>query len=145
HDRLLLRLWLSMPNSRALPGDHEVLWRAVDAGVLRGGIGQSGFPLTFRPARPPAPPASAGSSWSKKPSEASARRSKKDRALSFFGFSGWAPSLCLPPPAEHEPRIDDKDVQRIDREGCNGRCQARDQDPPTARRWSEIRPCRLLR
>ena len=45
HDRLLLRLWLSMPNSRALPRNHEVLWRAVEAGVLRGGIGQSGVPV----------------------------------------------------------------------------------------------------
>ncbi len=39
-DRLLLRLWLSMPNSRALPADHAVLWRSVEAGALRGGIGQ---------------------------------------------------------------------------------------------------------
>ena len=45
HDRLLLRLWLSMPNSRALPAGHEVLWRAVEAGTLRGGIGQSGVPV----------------------------------------------------------------------------------------------------
>lgn len=36
--RLLHRLWLSMPNSRALPDDHAVLWRNVDAGALRGGI-----------------------------------------------------------------------------------------------------------
>jgi hypothetical protein len=39
-DRLLMRLWLSMPNSRALPHDHEVLWRNVDAGAVRGGIGR---------------------------------------------------------------------------------------------------------
>jgi len=45
HDRLLLRLWLSMPNSRALPAGHEVLWRATEAGALRGGIGQSGVPV----------------------------------------------------------------------------------------------------
>jgi Taurine catabolism dioxygenase TauD, TfdA family len=45
HDRLLLRLWLSMPNSRALPAGHEVLWRAVEAGALRGGIGQSAVPV----------------------------------------------------------------------------------------------------
>jgi hypothetical protein len=38
--RLLYRLWLSMPNSRALPLDHAVLWRHVEAGALRGGIGQ---------------------------------------------------------------------------------------------------------
>jgi hypothetical protein len=40
-DRLLLRLWLSMPNSRALPAGHEVLWGRIDAGALRGGIGQT--------------------------------------------------------------------------------------------------------
>jgi hypothetical protein len=39
--RLLMRLWLSMPNSRGLPDDHEVLWRNTEAGVVRGGIGQS--------------------------------------------------------------------------------------------------------
>jgi len=39
-DRLLLRLWLAMPNSRALPEGHEVLWRDIRAGALRGGIGQ---------------------------------------------------------------------------------------------------------
>jgi hypothetical protein len=36
--RLLHRLWLSMPNSRALPEDHTVLWRNVGAGEIRGGI-----------------------------------------------------------------------------------------------------------
>jgi hypothetical protein len=40
-DRLLLRLWLSMPNSRALPDDHAVLWRDIRAGALRGGITQT--------------------------------------------------------------------------------------------------------
>jgi hypothetical protein len=40
-DRLLLRLWLSMPNSRALPEGHEILWRNTDAGAPRGGIGQT--------------------------------------------------------------------------------------------------------
>ena len=39
-DRLLLRLWLAMPNSRALPEGHEVLWRSIEAGAVRGGIGQ---------------------------------------------------------------------------------------------------------
>lgn len=39
--RLLLRLWLAMPNSRALPEDHRVLWRDVAAGAPRGGIGQT--------------------------------------------------------------------------------------------------------
>ena len=41
-DRLLLRLWLSMPGSRALPEGHEVLWRSIEAGRPRGGIAQSG-------------------------------------------------------------------------------------------------------
>jgi hypothetical protein len=40
-DRLLLRVWLSMPNSRPLPVHHGVLWRSTDAGTLRGGIGQT--------------------------------------------------------------------------------------------------------
>jgi hypothetical protein len=40
HDRLLLRLWLSMPNNRPLPEGHEVLWRSIDAGKIRGGIAQ---------------------------------------------------------------------------------------------------------
>ena len=35
----LMRLWLAMPDSRALPDDHAVLWRDVSAGALRGGIG----------------------------------------------------------------------------------------------------------
>lgn len=37
-DRLLYRLWLSMPNSRPLPESHAVLWGNVDAGGLRGGV-----------------------------------------------------------------------------------------------------------
>jgi len=40
HVRLLYRLWLSMPNSRALPPGHEVLWGSIEPGALRGGIGQ---------------------------------------------------------------------------------------------------------
>ena len=36
------RLWLAVPNSRALPEDHEVLWRNIAAGAPRGGIGQTG-------------------------------------------------------------------------------------------------------
>ena len=40
HDRLLLRLWLSMPNARALPVGHEVLWGSTASGALRGGIAQ---------------------------------------------------------------------------------------------------------
>jgi Taurine catabolism dioxygenase TauD, TfdA family len=38
--RLLYRLWLSMPNSRSLPPGHEVLWGSIEAGAMRGGIGQ---------------------------------------------------------------------------------------------------------
>jgi hypothetical protein len=40
-DRLLYRLWLSMPNSRALPTGFEVLWGSIEPGALRGGIAQS--------------------------------------------------------------------------------------------------------
>ena len=39
-DRLLLRLWLAMPNCRALPVGQEVLWGNIEAGQRRGGIGQ---------------------------------------------------------------------------------------------------------
>jgi hypothetical protein len=39
-DRLLYRLWLTMPNSRPLPAGHEVLWGTRAAGARRGGIGQ---------------------------------------------------------------------------------------------------------
>jgi hypothetical protein len=39
-DRNLMRLWLSMPNSRALPDDHAVLWGDVSAGKPHGGIAQ---------------------------------------------------------------------------------------------------------
>ena len=40
HDRLLFRLWLTMPNNRPLPSGHEVLWRNIEAGQPRGGIQQ---------------------------------------------------------------------------------------------------------
>ena len=40
--RLLLRLWLSMPNSRPLPESYEVLFGPTDPGVLRGGIWPDG-------------------------------------------------------------------------------------------------------
>jgi hypothetical protein len=40
-DRLLYRLWLSMPNSRALPPGFDVLWGSLEPGALRGGIAQS--------------------------------------------------------------------------------------------------------
>jgi Taurine catabolism dioxygenase TauD, TfdA family len=36
--RRMFRLWLAVPNSRALPEDHAVLWGDVRAGALRGGI-----------------------------------------------------------------------------------------------------------
>ena len=39
-DRFLMRLWLSMPNSRALPEGYETLWGSTEAGALRGGIAQ---------------------------------------------------------------------------------------------------------
>lgn len=39
-DRLLMRLWLSVPNSRALPPDHAVLWGDVSGGRPHGGIAQ---------------------------------------------------------------------------------------------------------
>jgi hypothetical protein len=40
HDRLLLRLWLTMRNNRALPEGHEILWQEIEAGRPRGGIRQ---------------------------------------------------------------------------------------------------------
>lgn len=40
HDRLLFRLWLTMPNNRPLPAGHEVLWQNIEAGQPRGGIRQ---------------------------------------------------------------------------------------------------------
>ena len=39
-NRSLMRLWLSVPNSRALPDDHAVLWGDVAAGKPHGGIAQ---------------------------------------------------------------------------------------------------------
>ena len=39
-DRFMMRLWLSMPNSRALPEGFEVLWGSIEPGALRGGIAQ---------------------------------------------------------------------------------------------------------
>ena len=36
--RLLYRLWLTTPGSRALPEGHQVLWRSIGAGAPRGGI-----------------------------------------------------------------------------------------------------------
>ncbi len=43
-DRFLMRLWLSMPNSRALPDGFETLWGSIAAGALRGGIAQAAAP-----------------------------------------------------------------------------------------------------
>ena len=40
NDRLLLRLWLCMPNNRPLPAGHEILWQDIEAGHIRGGIRQ---------------------------------------------------------------------------------------------------------
>jgi hypothetical protein len=39
-DRLLFRLWLSVPNSRPLPEGFEALWGTIAAGARRGGIEQ---------------------------------------------------------------------------------------------------------
>jgi Taurine catabolism dioxygenase TauD, TfdA family len=39
-ERLLLRLWLSMPNSRRLPEGFERFWGSIDPGALRGGVVQ---------------------------------------------------------------------------------------------------------
>ncbi len=39
-DRMLMRLWLSVPNSRALPEDHAILWGDIASGRPRGGIAQ---------------------------------------------------------------------------------------------------------
>lgn len=38
--RLLLRLWLTMPNNRPLPSGHEILWRSIEPNAPRGGIQQ---------------------------------------------------------------------------------------------------------
>ncbi len=39
-ERLLLRLWLSMPNSRKLPEGFETFWGSIEPGVTRGGVVQ---------------------------------------------------------------------------------------------------------
>jgi hypothetical protein len=43
-DRFLMRLWLSMPNSRALPEGFQALWGAIEPGAVRGGIAQATSP-----------------------------------------------------------------------------------------------------
>jgi hypothetical protein len=40
-ERLLLRLWLSVPNSRQLPEGFDVLWGSIAAGAIRGGAVQT--------------------------------------------------------------------------------------------------------
>ena len=44
-ERLLFRLWLSMPNSRRLPEGCETVWGSAAAGALRGGVVQPGTGL----------------------------------------------------------------------------------------------------
>jgi hypothetical protein len=39
-DRLLFRLWLSVPNSRKLPAGFDVLWGSIAPGAIRGGAEQ---------------------------------------------------------------------------------------------------------
>ena len=39
-ERLLLRLWLAVPNSRRLPADHAILWGSTQPGAVRGGVVQ---------------------------------------------------------------------------------------------------------
>lgn len=39
--RRLLRVWLCMPNHRALPEDQAALWVNTEPGHRRGGIGQA--------------------------------------------------------------------------------------------------------
>ncbi len=41
-ERLLFRLWLSMPNSRQLPRGFERFWGSTEPGALRGGVIQPG-------------------------------------------------------------------------------------------------------
>lgn len=36
-DRMLYRIWLSMPNSRPLPESHRAIWGRIEPGALRGG------------------------------------------------------------------------------------------------------------
>jgi hypothetical protein len=38
--RLMLRLWFSVPNSRALPDGFESYWGSIEPGALRGGVPQ---------------------------------------------------------------------------------------------------------
>jgi hypothetical protein len=39
-ERLLLRLWLAVPNSRRVPAEHAILWGNTQPGAVRGGVVQ---------------------------------------------------------------------------------------------------------
>ncbi len=41
-ERLLLRLWLAVPNSRSLPEGFDALWGSIEPGAVRGGVVQPG-------------------------------------------------------------------------------------------------------
>ena len=47
--RLLLRLWFSVANSRALPEGHEILWGSIERGALRGGVTSEAEPSRRTP------------------------------------------------------------------------------------------------
>lgn len=51
-ERLLFRLWLSMPNSRLLPHGFEAFWGGTEPGALRGGVVQhsTGCRMPLHPA-----------------------------------------------------------------------------------------------
>jgi Taurine catabolism dioxygenase TauD, TfdA family len=49
--RLLIRLWLATPNSRALPAGFETFWGSIEPGALRGGVPQRDGRRTPPPAR----------------------------------------------------------------------------------------------
>ncbi|HET6235766.1 MAG TPA: TauD/TfdA family dioxygenase [Acetobacteraceae bacterium] len=48
--RLLIRLWLATPNSRALPDGFETFWDSIEPGALRGGVPQRDSRRTPPPA-----------------------------------------------------------------------------------------------
>jgi hypothetical protein len=50
--RLLIRLWLATPNSRALPEGFDRLWGSIEPGSLRGGVPQRDNSRTPPQARP---------------------------------------------------------------------------------------------
>jgi hypothetical protein len=49
--RLLIRLWLATPNSRALPDGFETFWGSIEPGKLRGGVPQPDGRRTPSPTR----------------------------------------------------------------------------------------------